>query len=152
MISGKDGITLPLFLLHLPTNEASNRIFKLLALFHIRVEIEKYRPHKKATQCFNGQGFFHHARHCFLKPKCVGWAKNTCQELAQIIWIIICHSNDPKPEPLCCNCNGQHPASYKRCKNFPLRHKFKESFANIVQNSDPSSSDKQTATKIILLL
>lgn len=47
MANRKDGIISPLFLLSLPSNDDSRRIFKLKALYHIRVEIQNYRPPKK---------------------------------------------------------------------------------------------------------
>lgn len=42
MINRKDKRILPLFLLHLPREEHSQRIFKRRALFHFRIVIEVY--------------------------------------------------------------------------------------------------------------
>lgn len=124
MTSRKDGKKHPLFLLHLLYYKISRKMFKLTSLFKIRLSFEAYRPLHKAVQCWNCQGFFHLAQDCFLPPQCV------CCGINHGSWECLTKNDTSNEENLLyCNCNGKHPSNYKGCENYPLKPRFKKSYA-----------------------
>lgn len=140
MTSRKDKRIIPLFLLHLSRDELSQKIYKLRALFHFRVNIEPHRPPKKTTRCFKCQNFLNHANFCFLDPKCV------CCDEEQDSYSCSrknAKNTDTVTKPTCTNCNEDHPASYRGCKKFPEKIP-KKSYAKAVQNRNISSNTNNT--------
>lgn len=124
------------FLINLERNENSKKILQLKSLFKIRLEADTYRPPRKATQCWNCQGFLRISTQCFMDPKCVscGDVHKSPDCPRKIAEISENEEKIKKPPQSGCNCGSQHPASCKACKNFPLKSRFRKSYADIAKN------------------
>lgn len=99
-------------------------------------------PPKGSWDC---QGLYHISTQCFMNPKCVG-----CGEIHRSPQCPRKNSENfpneekiEKPPPICCNCGLVHPASYKGCKNFPVKTKFRKTYADMTKNVP----DKQKTSK-----
>lgn len=60
------------------------------------------------------------------------------------------HKNAELPRPLtkCINCELQHPASYKGCKNFPVNPQIKKSFAEVTSYTKTLREKTMTVPKL----
>lgn len=85
---------------------------------------------KQVKQCFNCQGFGHFSANCGLKNRCVKCVGNHSPGK--------CTKTKENGKAACCNCGGDHPASYKGCI------KAKEYLANL---SKPQHSTKKVTKK-----
>jgi hypothetical protein len=101
----KNGRRLPMYMVTLPNNHSSKRIFNMQSIFGISIRVEPYKT-SGAAQCFSCQGFGHSSNHCQHAARCVkcGGSHLTkeCKKLAET-------------PPKCCNCGGEHTANYRRC-------------------------------------
>ncbi|GBN42618.1 hypothetical protein AVEN_91880-1 [Araneus ventricosus] len=80
---------------------------------NFNVKIEHYRKNQRATMCFNCSDFFHSARNCKCKPRCIKC--NGTHETR------MCSIKTKIENPYCINCkeNG-HLASWKGCSKYPV--------------------------------
>jgi len=74
---------------------------KIRYLFYSRVYWEKYT--KRFFQCYRCQAFGHTSANCYKRPICV--------KCAQTHLTSECIKSPDTPTK-CCNCSGDHPASY----------------------------------------
>lgn len=51
------------------------------------------------------------------------------------------------PPPTCCNCGAIQVSSYKSCKNFPLKAKCKNSYADVAKNNEKAKYIEIKTTK-----
>ncbi|GBM25295.1 hypothetical protein AVEN_172099-1 [Araneus ventricosus] len=104
---------LPLFLTDVKKIGNYANIYNIKELRYYRIKVEPYRKRKKATICFNCSGFFHSARNCHMRPRCIECngehATRDCSITEKII------------EPTCINCGEKgHLAAWKGCKALPI--------------------------------
>lgn len=110
-------INMPIVLVLLPKTRENFEFIKKKRLdnfLHLSgITVEKCRPNSKVLQCYTCQNFFHGSKTCFLDPRCV-----ICAEA---------HNTKDCPIPKesnkvkCCNCGGNHTASYGGCPNRPKK-------------------------------
>ncbi|GBN72027.1 hypothetical protein AVEN_135870-1 [Araneus ventricosus] len=62
---------LPMFLLEIKKTGNCKNIYNERNICYFRTKIETYRRKTKAMICYNCSGFYHAARNCHLKPKCI---------------------------------------------------------------------------------
>lgn len=90
----------------LTNTDAAKEIFKLEYILNAKIYIEIRRKSSHIPQCHNCQRFGHTKNYCRLESRCVKCnekhQKNACQKTAQ-------------QKPMCVNCKGEHPASYRGC-------------------------------------
>ncbi|GIX98522.1 nucleic-acid-binding protein from transposon X-element [Caerostris darwini] len=73
--------------------------------------VEKYNNKGGISQCRRCQQFGHSSINCKLSMK---WVKCAGQHLTKDLSI-----TNHTENPICANCNGSHPASYRGCPKFP---------------------------------
>lgn len=112
---------LPLFIVILPRTENNKRIYKLNALFNLKIEIQDYRRKSGLLQCFKCQGYFHTQAHCTHDPKCVKCAGPHLSSECPT------PKGEKAPNLKCANCEGEHPASYRQCITYLQKQKEFES-------------------------
>ncbi|GBM10256.1 hypothetical protein AVEN_49979-1 [Araneus ventricosus] len=61
----------PIFLVEISKSLKVNELFQITRFNNFTVEIEKYKQKRKATMCFNYSEFYHSARNCKCKPRCI---------------------------------------------------------------------------------
>ena len=88
--------------------EEIKKIYEIKSILGIIVKIEPFRKTSPLIpQCKRCQGFNHTQRFCQLNPRCVRCAeKHLTSE---------CKKRKDST-PLCVNCRGNHPASYRGCE------------------------------------
>ncbi|GBN47371.1 hypothetical protein AVEN_245672-1 [Araneus ventricosus] len=62
---------LPLYLANIKKSGNFTNIYNIKDLCYYRVKIEPYRKRTKAIIFFNCSGFYHSARNCRMKPRCI---------------------------------------------------------------------------------
>ncbi|GBN01686.1 hypothetical protein AVEN_75217-1, partial [Araneus ventricosus] len=62
---------LPIFLVELAKTPIANNIFQVEKINNFNVIIEHYRKKQRATMCYKCSDFFHSARNCKCKPRCI---------------------------------------------------------------------------------
>lgn len=92
-----------------PSTKKATAIYGLPSLLHVKVSVTTYRRPPGPPQCHRCQAFGHGSSNCFRPMKCV-----RCGEE---------HSRDDCRRPAdakgtCCNCGGEHNASYRGCSAF----------------------------------
>ncbi|GBM49858.1 hypothetical protein AVEN_191256-1 [Araneus ventricosus] len=104
---------LPMFLVEIKKKGKYLNIYNEKSICYFRVKIETYRKKAKATICYNCSGFYHAARNCHLKPKCIKCGgEHPTRE---------CSIKDKIAEPKCVNCGESgHLAAWKGCKSYPI--------------------------------
>ncbi|GBO35437.1 hypothetical protein AVEN_19820-1, partial [Araneus ventricosus] len=104
---------LPLFLLEVKKIGNYKNIFNERNICYFRTKIEPYRRKGKSIICYNCLGFYHAARNCHLKPKCIKCGgEHATRE---------CSIKEKLPVPKCVNCGESgHIAAWKGCKAFPV--------------------------------
>ncbi|GBM40144.1 hypothetical protein AVEN_170748-1, partial [Araneus ventricosus] len=104
---------LPIFLIELAKTPNANNIFQVEKINNFNVKIEYYRKKQRATMCYNCSDFFHSARNCKCKPRCIKC--NGSHETR------MCNIKTKIENPVCINCkeNG-HLASWKGCPKYPV--------------------------------
>lgn len=99
---------LPLFLIELEPRNNNKEIFNINKILNTIVNIEPPRHKKDIPQCIRCQQYGHTKNYCNRAPACVKCAQNhlssDCPFAGKIDTV------------KCCNCNGNHPASYKGCE------------------------------------
>ncbi|GBN55460.1 hypothetical protein AVEN_3492-1 [Araneus ventricosus] len=117
-------------------------------LCYFKTKIETYRRKTKATICFNCSGYYHAARNCHLRTKCIKcggehatWDCSIKKEIA---------------EPKCVNFGETgHLAAWKGCKTLPVIKKpstrqrgkiYAQAAADNMKNVE-QTGEKQTEAK-----
>jgi len=86
----------------------------------------EYINSKRILQCYRCQAFGHTSANCFKTPRCVKCAQShLTSECAKT----------PDTPAKCCNCSGDHPASYTQCPAY-LKYQERRSLATIRDNSN----------------
>ncbi|GBM20493.1 hypothetical protein AVEN_61039-1 [Araneus ventricosus] len=62
---------LPIFLVELAKTPNVNDIYKIDKLNFFKIKIEPYRKKNRSTMCYNCSEFYHSARNCRCKPRCI---------------------------------------------------------------------------------
>lgn len=115
-------VPLPLFLIIIPKKEG-NSIYNITYIDHFSVKVEPYRGKRIGpTQCHRCQNFYHSQYSCRHDPRCVKCAGPHMTR--------DCTKSTDEP-PKCCNCGGEHPASFRGC---PVFVKLMERSKNQKQN------------------
>ncbi|GBN39254.1 hypothetical protein AVEN_260098-1 [Araneus ventricosus] len=103
---------LPMFLLEIKKVGNYKNIFNERSICYFRTKIETFRRKGKPIICYNCSGFYHAARNCHLKPKCIKCGEHATRE---------CSIKEKLPVPKCVNCGESgHIAAWKGCKAFPV--------------------------------
>ncbi|GBO15514.1 hypothetical protein AVEN_39212-1 [Araneus ventricosus] len=104
---------LPMFLVEIKKIGNFTNIYNERSICYFRAKIETYRKKAKATICYNCSGFYHAARNCHLKPKCIKCGgEHPTRE---------CNIKEKITEPKCVNCGESgHLAAWKGCKSYPV--------------------------------
>lgn len=99
---------MPLVLVKLPRNESS--IYNLSRLVSLVVQVEPLKSKGPVGQCHRCQRFGHAQSRCTAPRKCVKCGseheKGSCKLREE-------------DDPICANCGGPHPASYRGCPRAP---------------------------------
>ncbi|GBM39189.1 hypothetical protein AVEN_136404-1, partial [Araneus ventricosus] len=104
---------LPIFLVELAKTPNANDIFEIDRISNFKIKIEQYRKKQRATMCYNCSEFFHSARNCKCKPRCIKC--NGTHETR------MCSIKTKIENPVCINCKGNgHLASWKGCPKYPV--------------------------------
>lgn len=113
---------LPLFFLDLKPDKNNSKIYELNRLYGAVIKIEPPKPRRTVVQCIKCQQFGHTKNYCFQSPRCVkcdgSHATDRCTKL-------------PNAPPVCTNCKGPHPASYKGCPEHKRHQLNKPQLATI---------------------
>ncbi|GBM14034.1 hypothetical protein AVEN_140703-1 [Araneus ventricosus] len=129
---------LPIFLVELAKTPNVNDIFKIDRISNFKIKIEQYRKKQRATMCFNCSDFFHSARNCKCKPRCIKC--NGTHETR------MCSIKTKIDNPVCINCkeNG-HLASWKGCPKYPvIRNNSPPTYAQKVKFNLPKTNNFPT--------
>ncbi|GIX66919.1 nucleic-acid-binding protein from transposon X-element [Caerostris darwini] len=102
---------MPLFQIQLAPTENIEEIWTLDNLLFTKITVEKYNNKGGISQCHRCQLFGHSSINCKLPIKCV---KCAGQHLTKD-----CSITNHTETPVCANCQGSHPASYRGCPKFP---------------------------------
>ena len=106
---------LPLWVLTIARDEENiKKLKQLTGILNFRIRVEDLRVTKKDIQCFRCQRYGHKADFCQLKRKCVKCGED---HLAREC------PKSPTTKATCANCQGEHPANFKKC---PAAIKYKE--------------------------
>ncbi|GBM13286.1 hypothetical protein AVEN_226274-1 [Araneus ventricosus] len=103
----------PIFLVELLKTPNVNDIYKIDRLNLFKVKIEHYRKKNRATMCFNCSEFFHSARNCRCKPRCIKCNGSHETRLCQI------KTKIDNPTFINFNETG-HLASWRGCPKYPI--------------------------------
>jgi len=80
-------------------------------------------------QCYRCQAFGHTSGNCYKKPRCVKCAQSHLMSECVI---------SPDTPAKCCNCSGDHPASYTQC---PAYIKFLEKRVQVTSRDNMNLSN-----------
>jgi len=106
---------LPLWVLTIAREDENiKKLKQLTGILNFRIRVEDLRVTKKDIQCFRCQRYGHKADFCQLKRKCVKCGED---HLAREC------PKGPTTKATCANCQGEHPANFKKC---PAAIKYKE--------------------------
>ncbi|GBO46068.1 hypothetical protein AVEN_20323-1 [Araneus ventricosus] len=108
----KEKRPLPLCLIDVQKYGNYANIYNEKQLCYLKVTIVPYRQRKKATICFNCSGYFHSARNCQMRPRCIKCnGQHTTRE---------CSIKETITDSTCINCGETgHLAAWKGCKALP---------------------------------
>ncbi|GBM00122.1 hypothetical protein AVEN_176370-1 [Araneus ventricosus] len=129
---------LPIFLVELAKTPNANNIFQVEKINNFSVKIEHYRKKQRATMCYRCSGFFHSARNCKCKPRCIKC--NGTHETR------LCSIKSKIDNPICINCkeNG-HLASWKGCPKYPvIRNNTPPTYAQKLKSNLPKTNNSPT--------
>ncbi|GIY88012.1 nucleic-acid-binding protein from transposon X-element [Caerostris darwini] len=116
---------MPLFQIQLAPTENVEDIWQLDSLLFTKITVEKYNNKGGISQCHRCQLFGHSSINCKLPIKCVKCAGHHLTK--------DCTITTHTDTPVCANCQGSHPASYRGCPKFPkLNHSTSKQSANPV--------------------
>ncbi|GBN75378.1 hypothetical protein AVEN_8063-2-1, partial [Araneus ventricosus] len=103
----------PIVLVELEKTPNVEEIFKINKVNLLKVTIEAYRRKQRATMRFSCSDFYHSARNCKRKPRCIKCNGSHETRNCDIKTII--------ENPSCMNCNENgHLASWRGCPKFPV--------------------------------
>ncbi|GIY64970.1 nucleic-acid-binding protein from transposon X-element [Caerostris darwini] len=102
---------MPLFQIQLAPTENVEEIWQLDSLLFTKINVEKYNNKGGISQCHRCQLFGHSSINCKLPIKCVKCAGHHLTK--------DCTITNHTDTPVCANCQGSHPASYRGCPKFP---------------------------------
>lgn len=94
------------FLVRLRKVGSWGKIWDLRKLLGVAIRVEEFHPKPGLPQCYRCQNFGHASFNCNLPVRCVKCAGNHYGRECPL---------PPSHEPQCCNCNGQHVASWRGC-------------------------------------
>lgn len=95
------------FFVELEQRENNKEIYKIKQLLHMMVTFEQPCTKRDIAQCMRCQKYGHTKNYCYRNLKCVKCAGDHLT--------VKCKWKDRRKDVICCNCNGNHPASYKGC-------------------------------------
>lgn len=111
LINSKTKKPMLLFALTLKKSEQNKGIYNIRYLLHQRITVEQQNKPRGILQCHRCQLFGHSAINCRAPPVCVKCAgPHITKE---------CPHGDKIETPICNNCGGNHPASYRGCLKNP---------------------------------
>lgn len=96
----------PVRILTLEHNTDLKKVKAIRNVCFTRVRWEDYHNKKGITQCHRCQNFGHAAKNCHMEPKCVKCGKSHITSVCM---------KKLEETSYCCNCGGDHPASYNNC-------------------------------------
>jgi len=102
------------FKININAEHTLTHLRKIKYLYHSKVYWDKYINSKKILQCYRCQAFGHTSANCFKNPRCVKCAQSHLTSTC---------TKTPDTPAKCCNCSGDHPASFTQC---PVYIKFLE--------------------------
>lgn len=98
----------PPLLVQLPMGTDIGKFKQIKYLCNCVIQMEKFKPNRFAgTQCYRCQRFGHTSKNCNLTERCV---KCTEQHATKD-----CPKKNTTNPVQCCNCQGNHAASYHQC-------------------------------------
>ncbi|GIX84927.1 nucleic-acid-binding protein from transposon X-element [Caerostris extrusa] len=107
---GTGEIPMSLFHIQLETTDNSEKIWTIESLPYTKIKVEKYNSSGGIGQCHRCQLFVHSSINCHLPARCVKYAgPHLTSE---------CGHTTKMDNPVCANCTGSHPASYRGCPKF----------------------------------
>ncbi|GBM39875.1 hypothetical protein AVEN_254734-1 [Araneus ventricosus] len=123
----------PIFLIEISKSPKINDVFQITRFNKFTVEIEKYRQKRKATMCYNCSEFFHSAKNCKCKPRCI-----KCGEPHETR---LCPIREKIENPTCINCKESgHVASWRGCPKYPVIKTIKPiSYADKLKRNLPNA-------------
>ncbi|GBM53737.1 hypothetical protein AVEN_159541-1 [Araneus ventricosus] len=130
---------LPIFLVELAKTPNANNIFQVEKINNFNVKIEHYRKKQRATMCYKCSDFFHSARNCKCKPRCIKC--NGTHETR------MCTIKTKIENPVCINCkeNG-HLASWKGCPKYPvIKNNTPTTYAQKLKSNLPKPNNAPTS-------
>lgn len=98
-----------MFQIHLTDNEKARSILDLTTLLFTTVRVEKYFQRPTPPQCTHCWRFGHTARQCKAPARC---RKCAGQHVTSACTMPAHYTR------LCVNCQGQHPATYRGCREY----------------------------------
>lgn len=114
------------------------KLWSLTHLMGVRVSVTPFEPRRGLPQCFRCQRYSHSSLNCNLAYRCVKCAgPHDAKKCSKPI-------EDP---PKCCNCNGNHVASWKGCPTHKaaMAAKMRKEAAAAKPNTRPPT--RQTTTQ-----
>ncbi|GBM17059.1 hypothetical protein AVEN_133325-1 [Araneus ventricosus] len=129
---------LPIFLVELAKTPNANNIFQVEKINNFNVKIEHYRKKQRATMCFKCSDFFHSARNCKCKPRCIKC--NGAHETR------MCSIKTKIENPVCINCKESgHLASWKVCPKYPvIKNSTPPTYAQKLKSNLPKANNPPT--------
>ncbi|GBO13820.1 hypothetical protein AVEN_210902-1 [Araneus ventricosus] len=133
---------LPIFLVELAKTPNVNNIFQVEKINNFNVKIEHYRKKQRATMYYKCSDFFHSARNCRCKPRCIKC--NGTHETR------MCSIKTKIENPVCINCkeNG-HLASWKGCPKYPvIKNNTPPTYAQKLKSNLPKPDNTKPTPQI----
>ena len=146
-INKYDTKLLPLFLIELEPKTNNKDIYDITKLLNTIVKVEPPRYKKDIRQCVRCQQYGRAKNYRDRSPACVKCAKNHLT--------IHCPSTPKIEEVRCYNCNGNYPASYKRCEVKQLQRKLfpplrNRTYTNIQVQQDSTKTETIPNTQHVI--
>ncbi|GBN64465.1 hypothetical protein AVEN_105737-1 [Araneus ventricosus] len=102
----------PIFFIEVAKINNYLNIYNIKIIKLLTVKVETYRKKNRATICYKCNGFFHSARNCQMKARCLKCEENHETRNCAITTKIV--------NPKCINCKESgHLASWQSCPMFP---------------------------------
>lgn len=140
MTKGPERRKMPLFLVQLAKTEGFENIYKLNEFLYSIIKVEKYNNNGNVAQCHSCQLFGHSSHVCSMAPRCVKCAGNHLTAN--------CPTQGRIDKPVCANCGGEHPASFRKCPKFPLPRNVIRNNATVKPNLSFANAARSTAPQI----
>jgi hypothetical protein len=120
------------------SGEDAKKLQSLKHLCHLSVKIEAYNT-KNLPQCHNCQRFGHSSANCYLQPVCVKCGAKHASSQCKIK-LDINNPSATESKIKCCNCGGNHPASYRGCPAYIKAKSLKDSKKTITNPQQPTQA------------